>query len=65
MSDQIRQGLQHLADHVSMTGPEFARAMKSPMLLDGLRSRGYVNERGGRVAVSERGQKALADRTVR
>lgn len=59
--DRAIQGLRYVADHISVTSVEFAQVQRSPMLLDGLRSRGWVNERDGRVALSERGERALDD----
>lgn len=59
----MTDGLQYLAGQFSATPDEFKRANQpgGDMLLMGLVSKGYANERGGRVAVSDAGRRKLAE----
>lgn len=63
MPDPIATALQTLGREISIDSLEASRVFGkgAGALLDGLRSRGYVAERAGRIALNELGQRALAD----
>jgi hypothetical protein len=58
-----RQGLEYLGREISATRDEFhsANGYGAAMLLDGLLGNGYAIQQSERVALSERGQRALGD----
>jgi hypothetical protein len=59
--NRIVDGLKYLAEHISVTAPEFHRDNHpgGAMLLEGLVSHGYTNQRGDRFALSRAGETAL------
>lgn len=62
MGDPIHNGLRTIAEHMSLDVLEAPRAIgpNAGMLLDGMRSHGYLNERDGRIALSDVGERALS-----
>jgi hypothetical protein len=62
-ADRIADGLRYLTAELSATPEEFWRDNRpqGAMLLEGLRSQGFVIARQGRVAVSDAGRRRLAD----
>jgi hypothetical protein len=58
-----RQGLEFIGREISSTRAEFfaGNGYGAPMLLDGLIGNGYAVQKGDRVALTERGQRALGD----
>lgn len=63
MSPRETQGLQYLGREISATRDEFhaANGYGAAMLLDGLIGNGYAIQKSDRVALSERGRRALGD----
>lgn len=63
MSDRIASGLQYLSEQFSVERAEFHRDQHpgGPMLLEGLVSRGFVNTKGDRYAVSDAGRRRMAE----
>lgn len=63
---RITDGLQHLAGQFSCEREQFARANHpgGAMLLEGIVSKGYAIHKGGRYALSDAGQRCLADQVV-
>lgn len=61
MNDRLHQGLRYLGNEISARRDEFhnANGHGAAMLLDGLLGEGYAVQRDGRVALSERGHRAL------
>lgn len=58
--DAVAGALQYLSAEFSVTRQEWRNHFKGgDQLLDGLVSHGYVNEKGGRYAVSERGRRRI------
>lgn len=63
MVDPVARALRVVGEHMSFDVLEAPRVLgpESGALLDGLRSRGYVNEARSRIALSEVGERALGD----
>ena len=61
--NRIVDGLSWLAGQFSCERHEFARAMQpaGEMLLEGIYSKGYAIHKGGRYALSDAGQRCLAN----
>ena len=60
-ADVVAGALQYLSEEFSVTRQEWRQRFKGgDMLLDGLVSHGYVNEGGGRFAVSEAGRRRIS-----
>lgn len=66
MSPRVHEGLSYLGREISASRDEFhsANGYGAAMLLDGLLGNGYAVQKDGRVALSERGQRALGDVTA-
>lgn len=62
--ERIQSGLRWLSAQFACEPADFQRAhpIGGAMLLDGLLSKGYAWTKGGRVAVTEAGRRAMADR---
>ena len=62
--DRIQSGLRWLASEFSVEPAEFYREFQQggAMLLDGLLSKGYAWQKGGRVAVTDAGRRVMADK---
>lgn len=61
-ADRMVDALQYLEGEFSVDRPEWRQYHKGgDMLLDGAVSKGYVNTKGGRFAVSDAGRRMLAD----
>lgn len=61
-ADRITHGLRTVVHEISVDRPEFRAAIgdhSADQLLEGLASRGYLLEQGGRYAVSEAGFRRL------
>lgn len=63
MTDRLTEGLKFVAEELSCSNDEFRRAHHpgGDMLLTALETRGYVNRRGDRIAVSAAGQRRLRE----
>lgn len=61
MNERLYEGIRYLGGRKSVTRDEFhsANGYGSAMLLDGLLGNGYAVQKDGRVALSERGRRAL------
>jgi hypothetical protein len=66
MNERVRQGLRYLGNEFSASRDEFhsAHGHGAAMLLDGLLGNGYAVEKGNRVALTERGRRALGENTT-
>jgi hypothetical protein len=63
MDARVRQGIEYLGREISASRDEFhaANGHGSAMLLDGLLGNGYAVQKADRVALTERGRRALGD----